>query len=253
MSAEPMLGPPRVRRMLAELPERPLNFDPAALREADPADGWRITDLRQPLPAEAAGPPVPDGSWQIARRLMRGYEFADPSIVRAYYDPNVALAQRNMVLELRALSVLRRLVGVRVGEVYERACQIEDRPVRIWGWNYHTLQGHVEEGQMDWQVYKWTDSGQVEFRVHSVSRAAPIANPIVAIGFRLLKGRERARFLTSTKQRMRRFVELALEHPEHGGEPIRAAAAELTARRSSAHNPAHDELARVLEAEEDPR
>ncbi len=31
--------------------------------------------------------PRPRRSCEIARRLMRGYEFADPSIVRAFYDP----------------------------------------------------------------------------------------------------------------------------------------------------------------------
>jgi uncharacterized protein (UPF0548 family) len=253
MGAEAMLGPPRVRRMLAELADRPLNFDPGVLGEADPADGWRITDLRQPLPAEAAGAPIRDGSWEIARRLMRGYEFADPSIVRAYYDPALALADRNMVLELQALGVLRLLVGVRVAEVYDRECRIAARPVRIWGWNYRTLQGHVEMGQMDWQVWKWADSGEIEFRVHSVSRDAPIANPVVAVGFRLLKGRERARFLHSTRQRMRRFVELALADPERRGEPIRAVAAELTAQRSPAGDPAHAELARGLDSEDTPR
>lgn len=253
MGAEQMLGPPRVRRMLAELPGRTPNFDPDALRDADPAEGWQVTDLCQPLPAEPAGPPTRDGSWEIARRLMRGYEFADPSIVRAYYDPAVALERRNMVLELQALGVLRLFVGVRVAQVYERACRIDGRPVRIWGWSYLTLEGHVEMGQMDWQVWKWADSGQVEFRVHSVSRDAAIANPITALGFRLLKRRERERFLRSTRQRMRTFVELALGDPDHGGEPVRAAAAALTARRSSAQAPAHAELARGLDSDEDPR
>ncbi|HLI60429.1 MAG TPA: DUF1990 family protein [Solirubrobacteraceae bacterium] len=249
MAAAEMLGPPRVRRMLAGLPGRALNFDPAALRDADPGKGWRITDLRQTLPGEPPGPPLPDGSWEIARRLMRGYEFADPSIVHAYYDPAIPLENRNMVLELRALGVLHLLVGVRVAEVYERESRIGTRPVTVWGWSYRTLEGHVEMGQMDWQVWKWADSGEVEFRVHAVSREAPIANPIVALGFRLLRGRERERFLQSTRRRMRTFVELALADPDRGGEPVRAAAAELTARRSPADDPAHAELARGLDHE----
>jgi Domain of unknown function (DUF1990) len=253
MSAERMLGPPKVRRMLAELPDKPLNFDLGSLEHRDPAGEWRVTDLRQPLPGEPAGPPIKDGSWEIARRLMRGYEFADPSIVRAYYDPEVELEHRNMVLELRALGVFHLFVGVRVGDVYERAPHIDGRHVRIWGWNYRTLEGHVEMGQMDWEVWKWLDSGAVEFRVHAVSRYAPIANPIVAVGFKLLRGHERRVFLDSTRLRMRRFVELALADQEHGAASIRAAAAELTARRSSARDPAHTELTRGLDAEESHR
>jgi hypothetical protein len=84
MSKPSLLGPPRVRRRLAALPATPLNFDPASLEHASRAGGWTITDLCQPLPSEPAGAPVPGGSWEIARRLMRGYEFADPSSVRAY-------------------------------------------------------------------------------------------------------------------------------------------------------------------------
>ena len=69
----------------------------------------------------------------------------------------------------------------------------------MWGWNYRTLDGHVEMGQMDWEVWKWLETGAVEFRVHAVSRAAPIPNPIVRLGFHLLRGRERDAFLQSTK------------------------------------------------------
>ena len=61
--------------------------------------------------------PIDGGSWQIAQRLMSGYEFADPSIVRAYYDPAIPLEQRDMLLRLRALGVAHLFVGVRVGEV----------------------------------------------------------------------------------------------------------------------------------------
>lgn len=250
MDGDRMLGPPKVRRLLAELPSKPLNFDLAAIENPDVNDGWRITDLSQPLPVEPPGPPTDDGSWGIARRLMRGYEFADPSTVRAYYDPNVQLEHRQMVLELRALGVFHVFVGVRVGEVYERVVQARAQRAQIWGWNYRTLEGHVEMGQMDWQVWKWLDTGKVEFRVHSVSRAAPISNPFVALGFRLLRGHERAVFLDSTKRRMREFVELALSDRDHGGERVREAAAELTLRRSSQRDPAHDELARGLEQEE---
>lgn len=240
MNTSPLLGPPRVQRRLARLANQPLNVDLAELTSASPATGWIITDLCQALPSEPPGMPVQDGSWQIARRLMRGYEFADPSIVRAYYDPDTQLPERNMLLKLQALSLFYLFVGVRVGEVYEQTRRFGERAVFIWGWNYRTLEGHVERGQMDWEVWKWLDTGAVEFRVHAVSRPAPIANPIIRLGFRLLRGPERRAFLASTTQRMRTFTELALA----GANPqLRHAAADLTARRA-AHDAAHDALAR---------
>ena len=245
MADDSVLGSPAVRRRLASLSQRSLNFDPAVLRHADPENGWIITDLCQTLPSEAPGMPVEGGSWDVARALMQGYEFADPSIVRAYYDPAAPLEGRNMLLRLRALGLFWLFVGVRVGEVYDRMRRTPSGDVRVWGWNYRTLDGHVEMGQMAWEVWKWLDSGAVEFRVHAVSRRAPIGNPIVRLGFHLLRERERGAFLQSTKRRMRAFTELALQDAGRG-EPLRSAAVELTARRSRPSDQAHDELTRRL-------
>ena len=113
--------------------------------------------------------PVKDGSWQIARRLMSGYEFADPSIVRAYYDPAVPLEQRDMLLKLQAFGLAHVFAGVRVGVLFERTREIGGSRARIWGCTYRTLDGHVEMGQMDWEVWKWLDDG----RVRSASTPSP--------------------------------------------------------------------------------
>jgi uncharacterized protein (UPF0548 family) len=246
MSESPLLGPPRVRRRLAALPGRSLNFDPASLQDASPDTGWTITDLSQALRPEPPGAPIERGSWQIARRLMRGYEFADPSIVRAYYDPQAPLEGRDMLLELRALGIAHVYVGVRVGEVYEEVRQLDGDRACIWGWNYRTLDGHVEMGQMDWEVWKWLGDGRVEFRVHAVARVAEIRNPIVRVGFHLLREHERQAFLDSTQRRMLTFTELALSG-EHSADSIRQAAASLTARPGHRRDPTHDTVARSAE------
>jgi uncharacterized protein (UPF0548 family) len=245
MSDRGLLGSVRIRRRLAELERKPLNFDLASLQDASPESGWNITNICQPLPSEPPGLPLDDGSWQVARRLMSGYEFADPSIVRAYYDPAVPLERRDMLLKLQAARIAHLFVGVRVGEVYERTHEVEGGSARIWGWNYRTLEGHVEMGQMDWQVWKWLDDGRVEFHVHAVSRPARIPNPIVRIGFHLLRGRERRAFLDSTKRRMRTFTELALtdESPDR---TIRSAAEAVIARPARDADAAHEALARSI-------
>ncbi len=240
---------PKVRRMLAELPDRAVNFDPKVLERVPREPGWQITELCQQLPSEPPGDPVDGGSWQIARQLMRGYEFADPSIVRAYYAPDVELRRRNMVLELRAFGVFRLYVGVRVSAVYDRRQEVDGRQVLIWGWSYQTLQGHIEMGQMDWEIWKWLDSGEVEFRVHAVSKYAKVPNPIVALGVRMFRSHERKVFLDSTKTRMRTFVELALRERTGAADRVRAAAATLTARPMSPRDPAHGDVARAVDSE----
>lgn len=237
------MGDAGIRRRLAELAGTPVNYDPDALDLEHPPTGWHVDQRSQPLPPEPPGDPVPGGSWEIAQRLIRGYEFADPSLVRAHYDPERPLEGREMLLELRALNLVSVYVGVRVVHVYDEVRQLEGRSARVFGWAYRTLQGHVECGQMDWQVWKWSDTGEVQFRVHAVSRPASIANPVIRIGFWLLRGHERAVFLNSTDTRMRSMTELALKR-ETVGDAVREASPGLTARWLSAEDPSHEQLAR---------
>jgi uncharacterized protein (UPF0548 family) len=221
-----------------------LNFDPEHCEQHVPENGWHVDDLCKRLPPEAPGPPVEGGSWEIARRLMRGYEFADPSIVRASYDPDEPLEGRNMLLELR-FHGLRFHGGVRVSHVYDEELTRDRRTARVWGWAYQTLEGHLEMGQMDWQVWKWLDTGEVEFRIHAYSRRAHDRNAIVRFGFWLFGRREQLAFLHSTLERMRRLTETALE--KGGGEPVRKAAEHLTARPARGTARAHSRLAAYLE------
>jgi uncharacterized protein (UPF0548 family) len=200
----------RTRRVeLDDLRDRPLNFDPSRRDEYTPANGWYADDVRRPLPPEPPGDPVPGGSWETARTLARNYDFADPSIVEGIFDRDEPLENRTMVLLLR-FHGLRVKVGVRVGEVYDEERPLEGRAGRVFGWNYRTLQGHVEKGQMDWQVWKFPESGEVLFRISSFSRPAGGGNLLVRLGFRLIGRREQLRFLTLTAERMARLTELRL-------------------------------------------
>jgi uncharacterized protein (UPF0548 family) len=230
-----------VRRALDRLRDAPLNFDPAELRTG----GWQHDARRQPLPPEAPGPPAPDGSWALARRLMRGYGFADPSLVRAYYDPDTPLEGRTMLLEVR-FHGLRFRAGCRVDEVYDRTEDSGAQEQRVWGWRYRTLAGHFEQGEMHWEVRKSTETGEVEFGLRAQSRRARDPNPLMRIGFRLFGRREQLRFYDSTCERMRRLTAEALG-PGPRGPAVRAVAQEVTARRVGADDAAHDELARNVE------
>lgn len=132
---------------------------------------------------------------------MRDYEFADPRIVRAIYHPGSPLEGRDMLLEVRFWGLTFRW-GVRVGGVIDEVRRVDGRDVRVWGWSYATLQGHLETGQMDYEVWKWLDTGAVEFRIHVVSRASRIGNPIIRLGFRLFGRREQVRFARRACERM---------------------------------------------------
>jgi hypothetical protein len=194
------------RRTLAELRARKINFDLAGQAEYTPANGWYVDDVRRALQSEPPGDPVRAGSWDTARRIARNYDFAEPSIVQGFFDPDEPLEDRTMLLVLH-FHALRIPVGVRVGDVYDDDRELDGRPGRLFGWNYRTLEGHVEQGQMDWQVWKFPDSGEVLFRIHSLSRPARGRNPLVRIGFRLFGRKEQLRFLKLTAERMARSTE----------------------------------------------
>jgi uncharacterized protein (UPF0548 family) len=236
-----------IEQRLASLARASVNYDPDGLDLGNPPDDWRVDHRCQPLPSEPPGDPAPGGSWQVAVRLIQGYEFADPSIVRAHYDRDSPLQGRTILLELRALNLVSIHVGVRVVHVYDEVRRRDARDARVFGWAYRTLEGHVEMGQMDWQIWKWLDDGDVQFRVHAVSRPAPISNPIIRLGFGLLRGHERTLFLDSTETRMRSLTELALRR-EQIGDAVREASPRLTARRLPPDHPAHEQLARDADA-----
>jgi uncharacterized protein (UPF0548 family) len=198
------------RRVLGELHDKALNFELGERGTFTAEDGWLSDDYRQVLPSEPPGPPLADGSWEVARRLMRDYEFADPSIVRAVYHPDRPLEERDMLLEVRFYGLRFRL-GVRVGGVVDETRTIEDREVRVWGWNYQTLQGHLEMGQMDYEVWKRLDTGEVEFHACRFSRRSRSGNPIVRLGVRVFGRHQQVKFARHACERMARLTEAALE------------------------------------------
>lgn len=223
----------RARRALDQLHTKGVNFELEHRDEVTAERGWRIDDYCQALPAEPPGPPVPGGSWEAARALMERYEFADPAIVRAVYLADQPLEDRNMLLEGRFYG-LRFLLGLRVGGVNDQTTEVDGRPVRRWGWNYRTLQGHLEMGQMDYEVWKWLDTGEVEFRIHAFSKKARVPNPVVRLGMRLFGRMMQKRFARNALSRMHRLVELELIAQATGVQPPRDGDAEGVAVRSAA-------------------
>jgi uncharacterized protein (UPF0548 family) len=197
MKLERLLGFPGEPRTVEDLRGRGYNFDPARLREIVAREGWHHDDRRQPLAPEPPGPPVPGGSFELARTLMRDYAFADGSAVHAIFEQDAPLEGRDMLLVGRFLGLDFRL-GVRVGGVVDEDRVEDGRPVRVWGWFYRTLRGHLERGQMTYEVWKWLDTGEVEFRIAAVSHRAKAGNPLVRVGFALFGRREQLKFYRHT-------------------------------------------------------
>jgi len=198
----------RARRELATLEGRAVTVDAGLV--ANREDGWHVDDLARELPAEPPGPPVPGGSWETARLLMIDYQVADPAMVRATYRRGTPLAGRDMLLEIR-FAGLRFHAGVRVGDDYDETRTVEGREARVFGWSYSTLQGHFERGRMHYEVWKWLDSGTVEFRIHAFSRAASEGSWLLRTGFRLVGRTNQLDFYHRAVRQIARLTEARLE------------------------------------------
>jgi len=192
----------------------PLNFEPRPIGSYSPERGWHADALSQGLPGEPPGDPAPGGAWEVARRLMEEYRMADPRIVRATWDRGAPLLGREMLLELRLYRVLRVRAGVRVTRVWDEERVASGRRVRVFGYEYATLQGHVEMGRMDYEVRKWRDDGAVEFRLHAHSRPSEDGAPWVRLGFRLFGRREQVRFFLGCCERIARLTARELGLPD---------------------------------------
>ena len=140
--------------------------------------------------------------------LVRQYEFADPRILRAAYRADADLEGRDMLLEGRFFG-LRFYLGVRVTRIIDETRDADDGLEQAWGWSYQTLQGHLEQGRLNYEVIKNLATGRVTFRVSGYSRRAPIANPVIWLGFALFGRWTQRRFYLAIQRRLRNLVEAA--------------------------------------------
>jgi hypothetical protein len=203
-----ILSRPDLRKELDRLRTRDLNFEPGTL-EDHAGTGWFVDDYRQPLAPESPGPPVMGGSWEAARELSRSMEFLDPSLVRAFYDAKDPFVGRTMVLEVQFFFV-RIYAGVRVGGSEDRT-RTRESPARIWTWNYQTLEDHFEVGQIEYEVWKFLETGEVEFRIHALSKPAEIDHLFVRLGFRLFGRSTQTRFARRACERMAKLTAKAVD------------------------------------------
>ena len=186
------------------------NIDEDELADRAEEGGWRSDDMVEPLPSEASGPPVAGASWQVARQIMERYQLADPAVVSATYDEAAPLAGRDMLLRI-FFKGLRFRVGVRVDQDYEETRELDRREVLVFGWSYVTLEGNFEEGRMHYEVWKWLDTGDVEFHLRAVSRPARSGPLLPRLGFRLVGRTQQLRFYRQVCRRLRRLTEAELE------------------------------------------
>ncbi|ODU02683.1 MAG: hypothetical protein ABS81_16850 [Pseudonocardia sp. SCN 72-86] len=194
----------RARGLVAELDRLPaleVNYDEADAPRGADHPGWHVDLAEAELGTEPPGDPVPGGIYESACVLVRDYEFSDHRLIRGVFRPADELLGRNMLLEGRFL-FLRFYLGVRVTGVVEGTRESPEGPQRVWGWTYQTLDGHLEQGKLTYEVIKDLTTGAVSFRIDAYSRRAPIDNPVVRTGFTVFGRRTQLDFYHRVGRRM---------------------------------------------------
>lgn len=189
-------------RSYDQLRDRDVNFEPVGWERALADPAWHVDRRHTRLRTEHPGPPQPGGPFEVARGLLQSYEVADPALVRAVYDAAAPFEGRDMLLVGRFFG-LRFPMGVRISGVADGPDEVDGVPVHRFAWRYRTLEGHLERGQMDYEVVKYLGDGRVEFRIAAYSQRGPIRNRIVSIGFALFGRWTQLRFYARALQRMR--------------------------------------------------
>lgn len=207
---------------LDALREGRYNFDLGDDHEYSEADGWRLDHYEAELVPEPPGPPLPPddarASWAVACDLVRHYAFPDPRLITGIFSPDDPVEGRPMLLRARFLG-FTFWFGVRVGEEIDEVRKTDEGPVHVYGFDYATLEGHFEMGQITFEVRKAEWTGAVTFVVDAFSKPDRIRNPFYRIGFKLFGRRLQLKFARTARERMQRFVREELAARAEGVEP----------------------------------
>jgi hypothetical protein len=197
-----------------------LNFDLERRHEYTSENGWNVDEHEAELPPEPPGPPLPDGSWEAAKGVLRDYKFPPPDLITGIFYPDRPLDKRLMLLRGRFMG-LTFYFGVRIGGVVDTTREGEHGPEQVWGYNYQTLQGHFERGQIDFEIIKRLNTGEVIFHIQSFSQVDVIRNPFYRIGFKIFGRPLQKRFARDAMARMQRLVaeQLATGRPPVAASP----------------------------------
>jgi uncharacterized protein (UPF0548 family) len=150
-----------------------LNFD-AAEEEMTGDHGWHHYYSEAVIASEAEG----DDHFARARVALGNYQFSDPAIVLAHFDPVEPLLGRRMLLEIQVLG-LHYLCPAVVNRVREEP--------GVFGFRYDTLDGHIERG-CEWFLLTKDAQGDIRFRVEARWREGQFPNWWSRVGFMVLAG-----------------------------------------------------------------
>lgn len=161
------------------------------------AQGWHRSCSEALLSREPPGEPAHDGAFARARMAVQNYEFSDPRIVTAHFDPRLPLPGRRMLLEIRAFG-FRFLCGVEIGKVVSD----DDEEQSLFGFRYDTLEGHIERGSEWFLLTQCKRTGELRYRIEAIWRPGEFPNWWSKAGFHILAPLYQRRWHVLAQHRM---------------------------------------------------
>jgi uncharacterized protein (UPF0548 family) len=176
-----------LRVRVERLPHVERNFD-AEEEQMTAEGGWHHYHSEAVIARETEG----GGCFERARVALANYQFSDPNIVTAHFDPAGALLTRRILLEIKVLA-LHYLCPTVVSRV-------RDEP-NVYGFRYDTLQGHIERG-VEWFLLTRDEQGEIRFRIEARWQRGDLPNWWSRLGFVLLAGHYQRRWHREAHRRL---------------------------------------------------
>ncbi len=195
------------------------NYDEKVYHDSVDKKDWFIDSYQAILAVEPSGEPLPTGPFMKAKESLTRYQFTDPKLITAVYDPDQPLIGRNMLM-FGHFANFTFTFGVRVTAVVDEI-QTNDQGqrVNVWGYSYRTLKGHFEIGQIHFQINKNQSTGEVTFNIDAYSKPDRIPNWFFRTGFKIFGRRLQKYFAKSSIERLQRLAKKSLAVNESIGNP----------------------------------
>lgn len=198
------------RSQIQQLANLNFNYDEKVYHSALDKKGWNTDHYQALLAIELPGAPIKNGPFEVAQNAIRLYQFPDPHLISAIFDPERELNGRDMLM-LAKFAGFTFTFGVRVTAVVDEERTLPSgQKIKVWGYAYRTLSGHFEVGEIRFEVSKNLTTGEVFFEINAYSKPDRIQNIFYRIGFHLFGRRLQKYFAKSSIARLQNMAQKSL-------------------------------------------
>lgn len=200
----------RYQSQIEDLAKLEYNYDERIYHDSKDKSGWNIDKYQAVLACEPPGEPMPNGAFAAVKNSILLYQFPDPNLIRAFFDPEGELSGRNMLLIANFMGIKFHF-GVRVTAVIDEVRHNDKgAALKVWGYSYRTLRGHFEVGEIRFEVSKNMMTGEVAFGVNAYSKADRIPNFFYRMGFKIFGRTLQRYFARSNVKRLQTLAKASL-------------------------------------------